>query len=167
LVALSKDLNRRYDQYESKLMRLERAAAAAAQSSAGRTFAQGGEYQDGGADNDDQYQQYDVYASGNGNSASDASQGGRGGHGAAGYDAHPGRSGYASDAPVGAYDDGRSGSHAESQSPDRDRGFGSSNDRYAAPANAMGGVPTGTSPAGRGPREEDFADADLSDLLTE
>jgi hypothetical protein len=147
LVALCKDLNRRYDNYEAKLTRLERAAAAQAtmmmaaggDDGAGMYDAPGGSGGDGG------------YEGGYGDAAAGAGGGGYG------YNGSPGGGGV--DRPMGAVDDGNRG------------GFGGGAERFAAPNVAFGSASPGAAGGAGGRRkdedEDQFADADLSDLLTE
>jgi hypothetical protein len=104
LVALCKDLGRRHDQYEAKLLRLERTAA---QNTAAGALTRvgaggGGGYDDGSAGQQQQQQ---------------------GGYGGAG--------GYGSDEPMGAMDNG--GGQGGYGGGGQDLGYGSSADRFAAP----------------------------------
>lgn len=145
LVVLCKDLNRRYDAYEGKLLRLERQAAQTAAAAGALTRGVGGGgggYDDGSGDQQgglygQQQQQYG---------------GGGGGYGG----------GYAGgDEPAGAIDDGGGG-----QGGGDHGAYGSSADRFAAPS--MGGhVSSPSGGAGRAREDETFADADLSDLLAD
>lgn len=96
LVMLCKDLGRRFDGYEAKLLRLERQAAQAAAGALTRAGAMGGGYDDGGYPQQVyQHQQQQQHGGG----------------------------GYVSDEPGGAIDDvgtgGASGDHAYGSSADR------------------------------------------------
>lgn len=153
LVALCKDLNRRYDHYEAKLVRLERAAAAQATVAAAATAADDGLVYDGGygggqyGGDEGAYHAHDAYS---------GSPGGGTSH--AGAVAGAGMR----ERPMGALDDGSGAAGSN--------GFGNAAERFAAPSIGFGsaaGSP-GAAAARRADADEDqFADADLSDLLTE
>lgn len=150
LVALCKDLNRRFDAYDAKLLRLERIQAATMGGAAGVMTRMGGP----GAGEQDYY-------------PGEAEESGPGSASESNYEHmyNPATTaaiaaGYRTDGVLGAVDAGRAASAP-------DYGFGSSADRYAAPTNAgMMGAP-GSPEAPVRQRDDDFADADLSDLLTE
>lgn len=145
LVVLCKDLGRRYDAYETKLTRLERAAAqsAAAAGALTRVGSGGDGYDDGGA-GDQQ-----MYAQGYGAGSGGQQYGGPGGGGYSG-----------GDEPAGAMDDGAG------RGGGGDHAYGSSADRFAAPTMA-GHIASPSGGGGRAREDETFADADLSDLLAD
>ena len=137
LVVLCKDLGRRYDNFEGKLLRLERqvAQSAAATGALFRGGSLGNGYTDNGTSDQNMYQQQHF--------------GGGGNYEGSGY--------VGSDEPVGAVD-GRVGVS--------DHAYGSSADRFAAPSiSSHVASPLSGSRAAR--EDETFADADLSDLLAD
>lgn len=184
LIALRRETNRRYDHYEAKLAKLERAdmgtrtgrgqltrAAAPATASSGSRAGGGGgggqphdEYGASGAADDGAYDGFD-YGLPGGAVGRVAVRGADvdGGIGAGLIDYMAGNDADEGGAGAGA---------AESPS----RGFGSAADRFSAPSGAatMGVAGATASPAGgagggaaKAKEVDDFADADVADLLSE
>jgi hypothetical protein len=144
---LCKDLGRRFDHYETKLLRIERSRAAQ------QTYVGG----DGGDGGEGVYDGEGGEAYGGWNTEADYQETEEGYN--VGYTAIT--------AGVGASDTGSFYRNTNAPAPHKevDKGFGSSHDRFAAP-NVHGAALSPEREAGM-PREDDFADADLSDLLTD
>lgn len=149
LVALSRDLGRRPDVYESKLAKLERSAAAAAAAEQAAA--------------DENEADYDQYGDGGGGGGGGA--GGGGGYTGGGYEAPAEEQ--APSTPVREPQYLRQA--AAPSSTGREGRGGAAPERFAAPTGAHHVAPNRGVERGRsgGGKEDDFGDADVGSLLRE